>query len=362
MSFLLSLLGVVVGISTVMLTGSLVVMCMVKVVQALSNTRGKTLGEMVGALNRGFRTSAGDVSVGNDQASIEFVQDILTYPALHDSASIAKAKSAAPGDPDSERQILAQKVEYLAKEDLIEIVRAELEPPSVKPRAGATDPDDVRSLPARWFTSLDPALRTFGDFRLYVERWYTTLEGSSIQRFKGNAQKLTVTMSWLLVILINMDTLELATNIYSKSSLQAQLTSDAPLILYRARQMGVTDTAAAPPTSIDEQLTGVSQTLGQANGVLTEPGLALGWQNSLLARTWCPCNPDPSTRHRLLATIRWLLGLALSSLLLSLGAPFWADQLSTFLNLQNSVRSLVEGQVAKKSKNSAKEDDSEDGS
>jgi len=349
MSIILKIIGTLIGVSTVMLTCSLLVACAVRIVQYLANSRGETLGEMLGGLNRGFRAEHSEQAQSGDRAQLTFVHDILTYPALHPTQTLVRLGSASWTTEQLERRRAraASVVEYLAKEDLLAIVRAMLEPTRIDQPddAVALDPDDTRLLPERWSSQLRPEHRRFRDFRLYVERWYKTLEGVASEQFKTKARRITASISCLLVVFINLDGVELATDIFESPEIQTVLFNQAPSILSRAEAMGVITPDTGPPVDREELVRGTSGVFAQANGILNEPALRLGWQESKIVKAWCACHADPraSCQGIWLGTLRWLAGLIFSCLLLSLGAPFWADMLRRFLNFQNSVKQALSG-------------------
>jgi hypothetical protein len=343
MTFLVRVFATLIGISTVMLTCSLVVMCLVRVLQYLANMRGKTVGEMLAAMNQGFRFNQGDAASPSDEPQLSFMLDVLSYPALHEPAALIKvaARSADPKQRKGLQEQLAKSVEYLSKQDLIAIVRSMLETRTTPAPEGLADPDGDRPLPSRWSRSLPPQARKFADFVAYVEHWYMTLDALGTEQFKTKARRLTATVSCLLVVFMNLDGLQLATDIFEDSSLRASLGEQAPQVLARADYMGAKDAFSPTITERDALLRGVGETTIQANGILNEPQLGFGWQESKIVKMWCACKaggPCPSASQRSLGVLRWLAGLTFSCLLLSLGAPFWSDRLRDLLSLRNNVQ------------------------
>jgi hypothetical protein len=78
---------------------------------------------------------------------------------------------------------------------------------------------------------------------------------------------------------------------------------------------------------------------------LDSPDLGLGWQGSTIVDQWCAytgkcpsASPALSRGQVVKATLWWLLGLAFSCAMLSMGAPFWYNVLSGLLNLKNAVK------------------------
>jgi hypothetical protein len=389
MAFLFRLFSTLLAFFTVMLTASLIVMCLVRILHYLSNTRAKTLGEMLGALNQGFRSTQGDTTQPGDLAQSNFVLDILTYPLLH-SPDVAQKLVPKQNRADAitrSRERLAATVEYLAKDDLKRIVQAlsreqwtapssdapvtapagtpERAPSAAGdmasaapatsvavatlstvsgPSASATVPRPLASgdpfIPARWVVRLTENRRHESDFLAYIDAWYQRLERGSTEQFKNKARRLTATLSCLIVVFLNMDGFRLATDIFKSAAAQDILALQASTVLQTADRLRVNEPSGGLITSDrDALLDGVPSTLNQLNGVLNEPELQLGWENSWIVKKWCACaKGEASCGSPFLDYVRWLAGLAFSTLLLSLGAPFWADQLRRLLNLQNSVQ------------------------
>ncbi|MFZ5895015.1 MAG: hypothetical protein ACOY0T_28405 [Myxococcota bacterium] len=343
MSVITNIIGMLLGVSTVLLACSLVVMCFVRIVQYLANSRGKTLGEMLGALNRGFRTAGGDLGTPGDPEQVAFVNDVLTYPTLHDTKALqALAGANPPWDKLEEvRSNVAAQVEYLAKADLLNIVETMLEPAHCN---SAYKPDDWL-LPSRWSSTMPPEARRYAAFREFVDTWYATLEGSASEQFKLQSRRLTASVTCLLVVFLNLDGLQLAVDLFGSPETQTWLGDVAPALVRRADEMGAS--LRILPYDRDELLKGASGVVAQANGIWAEPALHFGWQNSEVVRSWCTCqqrtDPAASCDGVIVATARWFVGLVFSCLLLCLGAPFWADMLKRLLGFRNAVETSVLG-------------------
>jgi transcriptional regulator of acetoin/glycerol metabolism len=160
MNLLIQIAGTVIGFVTVMLATSLVVSVMVRVVHYLGNKRSKTLGEMLGGLNQAFRSDNGDHPQPGDAPQTAFVLDVLTYPTLHLSNTQVAASGRAGRylDVQAKRQLLAARVEYISKENLIEIItRLSLADTTLLPSS-----PDVE-IPARWYGRLPPERRTLAE-------------------------------------------------------------------------------------------------------------------------------------------------------------------------------------------------------
>jgi hypothetical protein len=366
MGFLAQILGVAAGFSAIMLTCSLVVMSLVRIVHYLQRRRGNTLGEMLGALSIGFRSSHADAAEPGDAAQVEFTLDVLAYPALHSPETVRRTMSPviSLSGTNEQRARLARDIEYISVDDLIRIVQqySALE-------RGATNANDKEAalwdIPARWHVALPAEARKVGVFTAYIKDWFATVEGASAERFKIAARRLTITVSCILVVLLNLDGIALLSTLYKSGAVRDELANRSTAILAMADRLKVHSTETALPTNRDALLDGVSTDLLQLNTVLNQPELAIGWQASWISKEWCAYQGKcasgdgalkKSRKEWVIDVFRWLAGLTLSGTLLSLGAPFWTTQLRDVLNLQNSVRQ-AKGAVAKVARRDGDDED-----
>jgi hypothetical protein len=344
MELIAQIVGTVLGFIVVMTAASLVVSIVVRFVHYLADKRSTSLSEMLGALNHGFRLHHGDRVSPGDAAENRFVLDILTDPALHsmEAARTFDAASAQLGDADDpRRKLLARRVDFISKESLLAIVER-LSPQGV--------------LPARWHYALAPEHATVNAFRDHLDKWFAIAEGNSTEQFRRDSKRLVVVLSALLVVVTNLDAIQLVTDLYHSAPLRDALANQANDLLQTASALGATDRAATAnlPTDRVEWLNEGEIYLPQLNAVLNQPELNLGWTHSWIVRKWCKAcgastDPDlaeaalsPTWSDWFVTLVRWLAGLALSTGLLSLGAPFWADQLKSFLGVRNAVQQRLE--------------------
>jgi hypothetical protein len=209
---------------------------------------------------------------------------------------------------------------------------------------GAIHQDELRAvverrsprgeLPRSWYVALDPADATSAKFTAWLEQWFPSIEANATERFRKDSAHLVAVVSFLAVVLLNLDAFQLASDLFGQASLAGTLAEHAT---------GLSKLADAElrdgPLGKDD--------LGdfvQINAVLNVPDLKLGWQRSAFVERYCAMRQTCALPASLTATApredwgsflmygaRWLLGLLVSALLLSLGAPFWADLLRDLL-------------------------------
>ena len=138
----------------------------------------------------------------------------------------------------------------------------------------------------------------------------------------------------LAVVLLNLDAFQLASDLFGQASLAGTLAEHAT---------GLSKLADAEPRQGPLSKDDLGDFV-QINAVLNVPDLKLGWQRSAFVERYCAMRQTCALPASLTATApredwgsflmygaRWLLGLLVSALLLSLGAPFWADLLRDLL-------------------------------
>ena len=313
----------------------------------------------------------------------EFISDVLSDPALHARFD----GSSYGGDPET----LAKTVEYIDATDLITIARnhgesrwllrtapaaaaavsSPMQPPSpdepvpagaaapvaaVSPAVPLAVPDDAqRYLPPEWFflagqtktleqmAQLKP-YATVAKFAEYVQRWFPTFEATATETFKKRLRRLTLVVSCTVVVLFNLNGFELAGKLYRNSG-NEDFSDRAEDLQAQAVRLGV----VAPSVELDAGEAAPAVSLGSETSALLNaldsPDLGLGWQGSTIVDQWCAytgkcpsASPAISRGQVVKATFWWMLGLAFSCAMLSMGAPFWYNVLSSLLNLKNSVK------------------------
>jgi hypothetical protein len=211
-------------------------------------------------------------------------------------------------------------------------------------------------LPGRWHHELEPENATFEAFKRHVDKWFAIAEGNSTEQFRRDSKRLVVALSALLVVVTNLDAIQLAMDLYTSAPLRDALADQANDLLNTASALGATDPSRMTHLPADRiaWLNDGEIYLPQLNAVLNQPELNLGWTHSWIVRKWCKACSAPADQDLAAAgmsstpsdwafsLLRWLAGLALSTGLLSLGAPFWADQLKSFLGVRNAVQQRLE--------------------
>lgn len=146
--------------------------------------------------------------------------------------------------------------------------------------------------------------------RSNAEDWFNSAMDRVSGAYKQRIQVLTFAVSLILTVVVGADTLVITDALYKEPSLRA----------------AVTGAAQGAPTNAQVQATANNQSgsissLQQANDLLQKSGFPLGWGT-------LPTDPA--------GWIKKILGLLITTLAVSLGAPFWFDVLKNVANLRST--------------------------
>jgi hypothetical protein len=305
-----SLANLVLGFVVVMAAVSMFVSMLVGVLHRLNNARSRHLAEMLARTIHAFRQHHGDRGTPSDAESAAFVRDVLDDPVL---------RVARPASRGEKLWLDRGARGSIRQEELIALVERHA-------RGGP--------LPRSWYRTLPPEDATYAKFAAWLKQWFPVIESGATERFRKESVHLVGVVSALAVVALNLDALQLVSDLFGQASLSSALSEFGP---------GVSKLADAGLAEGE-----LSQdTLGdfvQVNAVLNVPELKLGWQRSTFVERYCAmrqtCSLSPSLNRSVfqddatsfaLYLVRWFAGLVVSVLLLSLGAPFWADRLRDLL-------------------------------
>jgi hypothetical protein len=193
--------------------------------------------------------------------------------------------------------------------------------------------------------SLIAAQGNLSAFRQSAAKWFDDSMDRLSGAYKRNLKFISIAVGCLVASLINADSLVVGRALWSDAGLRAQIVQAANV------------TAAANPTSATSALQPVAnaaasrsvsdviESLAKAERELRP--LPMGWSlcpkntgDNAKAVTRggsiSPCIPDAAEPGLLLFLLLKLSGLFVTALALSLGAPFWFDTLSKFMNIRGA--------------------------
>lgn len=388
-----ALLETAIAFAAAMLAVSLFISAAVQWISTIGRYRATILIDMLRALIHGFRVFHNDSQAlaadgpGATEAQkkacadteLTFVNDVLGDPVLH-ARDIKLAYQENPA-------ALARQIDYIDEQDLVALAyniatNPAHGPPAQHGHAGSRSIDDLSpweppveavhaptrireivaqadspsgnlSLPKEWVGGSDTEPKeyaTTANFAAYVGRWFSTIEGTAAQRYKLLVRRLTFVVAALIVVVFNIDSIRILSELHSKTTVRAALVQGVDDLRLVSSRL-----AASEPPANEDGSGSISQNnkarlldMQKSLALLSEAGLSLGWRDSWIVKRFCAyrglcADPQPPSLGQLtLDVLGWLSGLLFTCVLLSLGAPFWLNTLSRLINLKNEVQQRKE--------------------
>ncbi len=271
---------------------------------------------MVTVLNELIATWLG-LRASNLQAAIKQLLDNPTLRADFYNHGLIDGANKAIGDSH---------VSYLSGQTFAMAVVGSLDPTKPLPAFG-----DVKSAVEHMpdcnvrdalLTKLNAANGDLDKFRNGVATWFDAAMDRVSGAYKRRLQATSLIVGFGLVLILNADSIVVGTALWKDSSIRAQMVQNATALIATAPN----GTSGGDPIeklkTLDDQI---------------RP-LPLGWERQL--RDFQGLQPlfgaTFGSWSGFLSLIAKLFGLGLTTLAVSLGAPFWFDLLSTFVNLRGA--------------------------
>lgn len=196
-------------------------------------------------------------------------------------------------------------------------------------------------------TQLQSIARTAGDktedlvtaVSDWMDRSLTMMGGN----YKRNLQIISFGVGLVITVMLNINTITLTERLYHDKELRSATTAMAVQFTERINKETFekcrsSSTALQDPACIEvKRLTDVTQNLGK---------LPIGWPDTSLSST----QTSHSDSHKILFWGERLLGWFLTTLAVSLGAPFWFDLLNKAVSIRHGMRKPVTGTAEKTEK------------
>jgi hypothetical protein len=243
---------------------------------------------------------------------------IIDAPALRQAFYGHGLISGAPSAPDATGGAAVQHPSYIAGETFAMAVLGSLD--TTKPLPAMVDIQDaVLRLPASHIR--DSLLAQIGSAQGDMDRLRTHIAvgfDRAMDRLSGAYKRklkvVTLATGLVLAVALNVDTIRIAEVLWHDTAIRQELVSLAPTLSDLGT--GQADDGASPQA----RLSGI-RTMEE----VLRP-LPLGW------------DADAFKSLGLVAALYKAVGLLLTALALSLGAPFWFDLLSKLINLRGTGR------------------------
>ncbi len=161
--------------------------------------------------------------------------------------------------------------------------------------------------------------------RTALEGWFNNAMDRVSAWYKNKSQKWVFAIALLVCLLINADSLQLVKDLYQNPTQRSA-------IVAQSQQM-VKDSAPAPSSSTTATTAPLSrqeaERLADTIGALNKTGFSWGWGIEQLQAL-----RGDDVAHTLLIVSLKLIGILLTAVAASLGAPFWFDMLNKLINIR----------------------------
>jgi hypothetical protein len=181
---------------------------------------------------------------------------------------------------------------------------------------------------------LDEAEGDVKKLREGIENWFNANMDRVEGWYRRKAQLLALGLAVVVVLALNADTLAVARTLSTNASVRNSVVAAAEAV--------VKDPPKQDDTTVD--ITAVTKQVEELTQSLQKPGFPVGWQMPLTPTQRYnadsalhgkpPLGKAPTAWDDIFWGFYKFIGLAMTALLISLGAPFWFDLLNKLVNLR----------------------------
>lgn len=159
-------------------------------------------------------------------------------------------------------------------------------------------------------------------FRDLIEQHFEAVMDRASGWYKHRTQIVALAISALLVVGANVDTLKIASTLSTNPEARKQMVELAKAKVDELNKVAQAASAPAATHTLQE----AAETLAKANADLGTTGIQLGWKD--FKQKYNNANPEQY--------INKFVGLIISILAISLGAPFWFDTLNRVMKIRTA--------------------------
>jgi hypothetical protein len=282
------ILDVAIGLSFVYLFLSLVGSTITEIVSSILKMRSKNLEEGIRA-------------VLNDPAGKGIAKEFYNHPLIRGLARSGSKPSYIPP-----RTFALALLDTIAPSD-----------PTKEPASFAQIRDQVKSMSGTYeglqktlLLFLDDAEKDIAKVRKNVEQWFDDAMNRAAGWYKRKSQLIILVYAFVIAMGLNVDTIAVSNSLYRDTALRSGLVAAAQQIA----------------TSPEEEPADATEKMLEIKAQLEEIQFPLGWKQ----------NGRNTSPNDILDWIVKLLGWSITALAVSLGAPFWFDLLTRFVNIRSA--------------------------
>jgi hypothetical protein len=167
---------------------------------------------------------------------------------------------------------------------------------------------------------IDESNGDLAEIREGVEQWFNDAMERVGGWYKRKLRYITLSVGLLLTVVVNADSVAIAQSLWTAPAVRATVSSAASDVVRNS----VGQTPPATGTPIGTELSDINTAVGN----LQTSNLPLFW--------WTASGAWQSLPASVVAWVLKILGLAITTLAVSLGAPFWFDVLNKFMNFRGT--------------------------
>jgi hypothetical protein len=185
-------------------------------------------------------------------------------------------------------------------------------------------------------TLIDEAEGDFDRARKNIEDWYDSAMDRVSGWYKRHVQAILLVIGIIVAALINADTINIGKALVQNDALRATVVAQAEKAAAQPAP-----TASPTPTDPTQRAADAQAKFQQTRSELTDLGLPLGWvKNDYDKDTHQLKNANDLRRlpNNASEAILKIIGLLLTGLAISQGAPFWFDVLNKFMVIRSTVK------------------------
>lgn len=190
---------------------------------------------------------------------------------------------------------------------------------------------------------LDDAKDDEAKFKAALETWFNNSMDRISAWYKQKTHRFIVVVAILLTVSINADTVDIAEQLYTNPSVRQALVAQAQEYAKKGSPPPAQAAQPAGTPAAQDKSIGNAGTLPSGDLVsiqkLQDQGLKLGWKNASPSSSMSTGQKEQSCAA---AVISKIVGLLITALAASLGAPFWFDTLSKIVSIRGVGKSPEE--------------------
>jgi hypothetical protein len=175
---------------------------------------------------------------------------------------------------------------------------------------------------------IDDLKKDFEDLKNKIEKTYDNTVERISEVYESKLRYFTLIIGLLLVVCINADFFDIYSSISKNYIEREKLIAQAEIISAKVSQIDTKLANKGEEVVVKKEIQEAKHDIAALTKTFKEAGLLLGWTK----------NKFSNAVENIGTFLNKLIGLFISGLLISFGAPFWHDFLSAFVGIKKTLR------------------------